>query len=94
MNTDLGQLNEIRAMLFRALGMVDNLIVNSPERGAAEDLSKYRRRPGGPLSELGVAEVTRRLEAGENDSKIALEMGISLIGAAKRRALWRRSKGM
>ena len=81
-------------MLSRALSMVDGLIAQSPDRGNVGDVASYRQRPGGPLNERGVAEVIRRLEAGENDSKIALEMGISLIGAAKRRALWRRSKGM
>jgi hypothetical protein len=52
---------------------------------------KYRRRPGGPLNELGEAEIERRFAAGHRDSDIALEMKISLTGVAKRRTLWRRS---
>ncbi|KQR90207.1 hypothetical protein ASG35_03070 [Burkholderia sp. Leaf177] len=94
MNKDLGQLNEVRAMLSRALSMVDGLIAQSPDRGTVGDVASYRTRPGGPLNERGVAEVLRRLNSGETDSKIALEMGISLVGAAKRRALWRRAKGL
>jgi len=92
--TEVAQLNELRGMLRKALNMVDSLIAQNPERGSEDDLSRFRQRPGGPLTEAGVAEVTRRFEAGDSDSAIALSMGISLIGVARRRALWRRSKGM
>jgi hypothetical protein len=52
----------------------------------------YRRRPGGPLNELGEAEIERRFEAGLSDSEIALGMDISLTGVSKRRGQWRRGK--
>jgi hypothetical protein len=58
----------------------------------ATDAKPFRKRPGGPLSEYGGAEIERRFEAGHQDSKIALEMDISLSGVAKRRVQWRRAK--
>ena len=85
------ELNELRGMLRRALGMVDALITNSPARGSDDDVSRFRERPGGPLNDEGIAEVNRRFEAGESDSRIALDMAISLVGVARRRAVWRKT---
>ena len=82
-------LSELRMTLSRALNLVDRLIADSPKT-SPEDQPCYRRRPGGPLNEAGEAEMTRRFEAGESDSMIALAMSVSLTGVAKRRGMWRR----
>jgi hypothetical protein len=92
MHSDPTTLVELRGTLARALGLVDQIIAGSPSILPDGDPLRYRRYPGGPLSEAGVVEVIRRLEEGQSDSTIALAMGISLVGAAKRRAMWRRAR--
>lgn len=92
METDFDTLMEARASLARVLAMIDGMLAGRapPESGASMN---YRRRPGGPLNEAGEAEMNRRFEAGESDSTIALAMRVSLVGTAKRRAMFRRMRG-
>ena len=90
-HTDFDILTEARASLARVIAMIDGMLAGGapPEAG----ITNYRRRPGGPLNEAGEAEMIRRFEAGESDSTIALAMQVSLVGTAKRRAMWRRMRG-
>lgn len=85
------QLNEIRGMLRNALNLVDALMKQVPAAEPPSDISRYRLRPGGPLSDDGIVELNRRFDAGESDPHIALQMGISVIGVARRRTMWRRT---
>ena len=84
------ELLSIRQQLQAALARCDRLLVAQPPSTSADDYwtlqARYRVSPGGPLSPEGVAEIRRRFEAGETDSLIAREMGISVQGVAKRRA--------
>jgi len=85
----------LRDVLRKAVAIADGLLL--AESGGlglpgSEAASAFRRRPGGPLTEAGVAEVQRRLEAGQTDSQIALAMEISLTGISKRRWMWRKER--
>lgn len=86
----VAELLSIRQQLRAALARCDRLLVAQPPSTSADDYrtlqARYRVSPGGPLSPEGVAEIRRRFEAGETDSLIAREMGISVQGVAKRRA--------
>lgn len=86
----VAELLSIRQQLQAALARCDRLLVAQPPSISADDYrtlqARYRVSPGGPLSPEGVAEIRRRFEAGETDSVIAREMGISVQGVAKRRA--------
>jgi len=79
----------IRQQLQAAIVRCDRLLADCPASASSEDYRtlqlRYRVSPGGPLSPEGVAEIRRRFEAGETDSVIAREMGISVQGVAKRR---------
>lgn len=83
--SQIAELNELRSMLVRGLAMVDAIIEHAPDRGSHDDVSRFRDRPGGRLNDAGIAEVHRRLDAGESDSRIALEMGISPVNVGRRR---------
>jgi hypothetical protein len=85
-------LADVRAALVRALGLVDTLIAQQPTGRGRKDLSRHRIRPGGPLTDEAVAEITNRFEQGQSDSVIALAMGISLVGVSRRRTAWRRNR--
>jgi len=85
----VAELLSIRQQLQAAIARCDRLLVAQPPSASADDYrtlqARYRVNPGGPLSPEGIAEIRRRFEAGETDSVIAREMGISVQGVAKRR---------
>jgi hypothetical protein len=78
---------DIRAQLAAAVARIDRLLASSAP-SAGGDLSRFRLRPGGPLSPEGETEMHRRFEIGEIDSVIARAMGVSVQGVQKRRSLW------
>jgi len=80
----------IRQQLQAALARCDRLLAGNLSTQPAGDYQalqlRYRISPGGALSAAGVTEIRRRFEAGETNSLIAREMGITIQGVAKRRA--------
>jgi len=93
----VSELLSIRQQLQAALARCDRLLIAQPPAASADDYralqAHYRVSPGGPLSPEGIAEIRRRFEAGETDSVIAREMGISVQGVAKRRVDHRSTAG-
>jgi hypothetical protein len=79
------QLTTLHTTLKKATAQVESILA---AQGTQPE--SYRRRLGGPLNELGEAEIERRFEAGYADSEIAHAMNVGLSGVSKRRAMWRR----
>jgi hypothetical protein len=87
------KLRALLAAIDTARAIATDLLAEQTAEASEADMTRYRRYPGGPLSEAGEAEIQRRFDAGQTDSVIALGMGISLTGVAKRRGMWRQTKG-
>lgn len=85
-------LHEVRAAAARLVSLIDQLLAGQPPAEDEGDLARFRTRPGGPLTEEGIAEMEGRFEGSESDSTIALAMRVSLDGVARRRAMWRKQK--
>lgn len=83
------ELINVRAQLMSALATIDSLLAGSP---GAQETTKFRVSPGGPLSEEGIAEMYRRFEANEPDAVIARAMAVSVQGCQKRRAIWKKER--
>ncbi len=83
---------QIRAALARCLAALDQHLAGQAPGNSDGDPARFRVRPGGPLSEAGIAEIERRFAEGQADTTIALALGISVPGVARRRAMWRRTR--
>jgi hypothetical protein len=91
------ELLAIRSQMTAAIARCDRLLAAQPASARPNDYAalqaRYRVSPGGPLSPDGIAEIRRRFEAGETDSVIAREMGMSVQGVAKRRTDFNAASG-
>lgn len=87
------ELLRLRTQLSSALSMIDEMLTATPSKNTEEiDVLAYRVSPGGSLSELGIAEINKRLERGETDAVIARDMALSVPGVAKRRKIWKENR--
>lgn len=84
------ELINVRAQLLSALATIDSLL--AAEEPGAQGAASYRTKPGGPLSEEGIAEMYRRFEANQPDVVIARAMAVSIQGCQKRRGIWKRER--
>jgi hypothetical protein len=85
------ELEEVRATLARALGLVDGLLSRPDQQPrSSTSADKWRRRPNGPLNEAGEAEARKLIAQGCTNSELASRLVISLAGAAKLRTRLRK----
>ncbi len=78
--------NQMQALMVRCDRLLAAETFSRPDGDLLARQARYRATPGGVLSQEGVLEIQRRLEAGETDAMIARAMGMSVQGVAKRRA--------
>lgn len=87
---DRNHLTVLSESLDRARAVLDSILAS--QDATENSMPNYRQYPGGPLNEAGIEEINKRFAAGQTDSRIALEMAISLTGVSKRRGIYRRSR--